>query len=689
MPRVKLAPRRRPRHFSDQAAFTLVELLIAVAISLVMMAAVMTLFANITNSVRNRRATIEMSSQLRHVRNILQQDLLAATSPGLTWQRPESNHGYIEIIEGIHRDSFPSLLTDTGPGSDDSDRNLIPDKLDPALSLVPRNNAAIDLNGNGRIDDDEWSKHLDSDASLSGLNGLGDYDDVLMFTARNEHEPYTGYVPDPFYVRIDEGSENVQSPSDSQINSVEVFGKWDPQTINSPLAEIVWFAVENPSQEENDVANGFFGEPGMRTIYRRALLIAPWINPYRFVDRSGVVHNTFQLGGSGAVFVAEPGLVRILGPGVTSAGAVAALIAFQERFDLSVRLEFDPLLDPDNGGRFKIVANTLADLTKRENRYEHHFLRAPSAKREYPFALTSFGSGYSSMTERVQFVHDSEVGSPIDVGEATAHINTSSPIRPVAGYSIPALNLDGNRRYSSRPFAYVEGTSAAMATARVFLNDEGEAVRVQYGPVPLWGKRRGHDVMLSDVLAFDLRVYDPGAPIYQETSTQSSLEPADPGWAVAYDPVIGTSPSAPTIGQGAYVDLGYAFHVNATTPTLPPGSPWILPWFAEARALSHNTGTQLAPGYAVYDTWSLSYENNGWDEDGDGLVDEGTNGLDDPGVYLDGPAIVRLGPDDVGERETQPPYDKPLRGVQIVLRVYERDSRQIRQVRVNQHFMPE
>ena len=27
--------------------------------------------------------------------------------------------------------------------------------------------------------------------------------------------------------------------------------------------------------------------------------------------------------------------------------------------------------------------------------------------------------------------------------------------------------------------------------------------------------------------------------------------------------------------------------------------------------------------------------------------------------------IARLGPDDVGERETVPPYDKPLRGVQV------------------------
>jgi hypothetical protein len=48
-----------------------------------------------------------------------------------------------------------------------------------------------------------------------------------------------------------------------------------------------------------------------------------------------------------------------------------------------------------------------------------------------------------------------------------------------------------------------------------------------------------------------------------------------------------------------------------------------------------------------------------------------------------------LGVDDANERETAPPYDKPLRGMQALIRTYEGDSRSIRQVRVNQHFMQE
>lgn len=230
--------------------------------------------------------------------------------------------------------------------------------------------------------------------------------------------------------------------------------------------------------------------------------------------------------------------------------------------------------------------------------------------------------------------------------------------------------------------------------------------------------------MLTDALGFDLRLYDPGAPLFAHTATETVLEPTDPAWTTAYissdnmqvsgSGSIGnrnaqSNVDFPFVGQGAYVDLGYGFDGR-----LPPGNQFLpvprfaqafsgstSPWFFAARALSDIYGAQLAPGYAVFDTWSFHYENNGLNEDNDTdansnpVIDEGTNGLDELGTYANStpPPLtinaVRLGPDDIGERETVPPYDKPLRGIQAVLRLYERDSRQIRQVSVNQSFVPE
>jgi hypothetical protein len=222
--------------------------------------------------------------------------------------------------------------------------------------------------------------------------------------------------------------------------------------------------------------------------------------------------------------------------------------------------------------------------------------------------------------------------------------------------------------------------------------------------------------MMTDALAFDLRVYDPGAPLFRHKDTDTVLEPSDRGWLFAYlhaDNMgaaggIGTNSILfPYVGQGSYVDLGYGYSLMPKPPS--PIDPGPLPppkynsqnvpaasasWFFTPRALSDVRGQQLAPGYAVYDTWSFHYENNGRDDDGNGQVDEGINGLDDVGSYYDPVSNqtvqdIRLGPDDVGERETAPPYDKPLRGAQVIVRAYERDSRAIRQIRVSQHFMPE
>ncbi len=80
------------------------------------------------------------------------------------------------------------------------------------------------------------------------------------------------------------------------------------------------------------------------------------------------------------------------------------------------------------------------------------------------------------------------------------------------------------------PFVHFTDNVRYPATARAMLNDDGEIVRVIHGPVPLSRERRGEDVMLTDALGFDLRVYDPGAPLFAHTDTETILEPSDPAW---------------------------------------------------------------------------------------------------------------------------------------------------------------
>ena len=437
-----LAPTRGGR---ASRGVTLVEMLVALACTLVVMGAVVQVLNMIGTSVAKSRTLLELNGDLRGARNIIQMDLSNTTCPTLPWTRPESGHGYFEIIEGQFNDLNPTA----GHPFDGSQYNT------PGTAL-------------------------------------GDWDDVLMFTARSEGAPFQGRLG----------------------NTI----------IESPVAEIVYFTFQDPTTR-------------MRTLYRRVLLVAPW------VTITGTANDR----------------------------------AFYADNDVSSRL---------SGGRR--IANTLGDLTKRENRFAHNHTATA-----FPHALQA---------------------------------NASTPL-----------------------VSFAAGT----------VNE-------------------GDDVLLRSVLAFDVRVFDPTAPLRNKSVTVGSasrnivVEPGDVGWA---------SGTNITGGLGAFVDLGYRAGQSDAGISIFSGVP-------QAKS-GLNFGNN---GPFIYNTWSFHYEHDGWNQ-ANGVqsagtpiagnigftnADEGTNGFDD-----NNNGIV----DDPTEYETSPPYPFPLRGVRVTLRVYESSSRQIRQVSIVENFV--
>lgn len=175
---------------------------------------------------------------------------------------------------------------------------------------------------------------------------------------------------------------------------------------------------------------------------------------------------------------------------------------------------------------------------------------------------------------------------------------------------------------------------------RAFHNNSNTATLT---PVILNGDREGEDIVLTNVLAFDVKVFDPTATVH--ANGNDGFVPGDRGYST------GTA-----AGNGAYVDLG-------TGTGKGNGSR-----FGVAMNNATNNNIKLT-GNPTYDTWSFDYEYghnyvNGIDDNADGVVD------------------------DVNERETIPPYPYALRGVQIKIRVYEPSSKQIREVTVEETFVP-
>jgi hypothetical protein len=182
------------------------------------------------------------------------------------------------------------------------------------------------------------------------------------------------------------------------------------------------------------------------------------------------------------------------------------------------------------------------------------------------------------------------------------------------------------------------------------------------------------------------------------------------------------------VGYGAYVDLGYDNAVYTTTPiTTPPR------WFnhtGHPKSGLVGGNAQYSGGayyyivsYArVYDTGSFSYENDGIYHFLPGAVLQtdtastansvypqglgvppppntnttngagySTSGFGGTGWTFNASGLSTTGTCNAGDvslQITSPPYPRPLRGIQVKIRVMEPDSRQIREVTVEQEFLP-
>jgi type II secretory pathway component PulJ len=92
----KRAPRR---------GITLIEVLIAIAISLTVLLALAVAFREMSKEISNGRAVMELSTQLRSATETLRQDLTNATVIPRPWTDASPQQGYLEAGEGPLRDN--------------------------------------------------------------------------------------------------------------------------------------------------------------------------------------------------------------------------------------------------------------------------------------------------------------------------------------------------------------------------------------------------------------------------------------------------------------------------------------------------------------------------------------------------------------------------------------------------------
>lgn len=393
---------------------------------------------------------------------------------------------------------------------------------------------------------------------------IGDYDDIVMLTTRNTEQPFRGRIEQQY------------------------LGALAPQ---STVAEVIWWM-----RLEDTNGDGLWSTGERFTLHRRTLLVLP------------------ELNNPPATRSATQAL-----PFFPTATSLTNLDQFINDNDLSVHVE-------SVAGGVQVVANTLADLSVRANRFAHLPL---------------------------------------------VRANPPNPPYPPAGF--PSI---------------LDLTGGLLSTTYA-----------------LDGTRVGEDVVLANCIAFDMKAYDPLVPVQQDASGIDALTPNDPGFGAAGNSAVGT---------GAFVDLNYA---GTSGLSLFSGPPSLRSGLSGLSGQGQRAGRRYSQpaGHDCYDTWSLDYEMDGINQDMEPPgpppealfpdewfdpiipnvtnVDEGMDGEDNlEWVLVPGSGYLlksQHGTDDVGERETSPPYPVPLRGVRATLRIYEPDSRQVRQATVVSDFTPQ
>lgn len=699
--------------------FTLLEVLVSTAITLMLMAAVAQLFAFVTNSVADSQAFLETSERLRLVKQLLQTDLLGVTAPLTPPLDPAADQGYFEYIEGP-----------IGP-------------IYNIGTLTSNNNDAND-------------------------ETIGDLDDVLMFTTRG--------VENQFVARYNNGIQT------------------------SSLAEVSWFLRGT-------------------NLYRRVLLVMPGYEPgdyynarqfYLYCDMSMRMVN-----GQGA-----PDMPMFVGPGL---GGQPAYTLGANSYG-SQNYQY----------RRMLIGNSLGDLTKRENRYAHQPLVFPHDARFWGRTTTAVPTG-GAAASAIGYAYPglnlptlrecSYQYWPFPYYEnAAGHTGltpSATPSKLYPFYTAPAASSPTflTTFYPNWVYVAPDSNNATTATATSYDpvvqgTDHLQLPQNNYGYFDPWGgiSRNGtlramvssgvntnfvnnlnniwtlnkylgtriDDLVMTNVVSFDVKAWDPGAPIFETVAyvnnqllnpkTRISVAPGDPGdgsglgitngggmpgaagtgYARAVRQFIvspkGIAPASNTgltgISFGAYVDLNCMWPFDVGIPraaapvqntyewalqqyevllfgsankSLPrprfcgPGNPasglsGLMPSGGSSPLTGNKSnfdasGTLVLNGLpntpnviaAVYDTWSTHYESDGIDQptswnaalggwSGDQIVDNMTNGLDDNKT---------AGIDDATEAEAPPPYPYPMRSIQIKIRCIEPSSRQLREITLVHEFLPE
>ncbi|MGN1200318.1 MAG: PilW family protein [Thermoguttaceae bacterium] len=291
--------RRRARFaYSARLGFTLVEILTSVTLSLMLMYAVARIFTRVGGTMNETTSIMSMSSQLRNAKDTLTADLEGVTCPIAPPRNSNLNDGYLCYVEGMGA-PINRLYADFGGPRAFSTQ---------CTALDTERYLDHGLNANAM-------DGLDVENYLACDNTVGDMDDILSFTTRAPEGSL-------FKARYIEPIRN-----DSGVITGAQIGIYETE-----YAEVVWFLRGT-------------------TLYRRVLPIIP--DSVLQDSLNSLTAQGIDDEGNAVNWRVAQAL------GISDPERLQKGMGFYRYYDVSVHM----------GNNGWPVANTLGDLTNRANRY--------------------------------------------------------------------------------------------------------------------------------------------------------------------------------------------------------------------------------------------------------------------------------------------------------------------------------
>ena len=605
---------------------TLIEVLIATALTLMIMLALAQGFKTTSQSISSGRARLTSSDQLRSISTLLRSDLLGLTvSTTVHPQSSKSPNGYFVYYDGPLSDSTAMLFNYVPTGVE------IEDKLSAS----------------------RWS----------------DIDDAMMFTTKARDGQW-------FYGRVPLALMKIHSGDIGTIT----FQDWVTDvTIASEYAEIAWFMrplnevgmLNNPDPQNsngnysyspsstpvNDVIpvvdlNGDNipdpdGMPDRVALCRRVMLIRPDLDVS--ISKLSAVPDDEQL-------IAAP-----LPVDENDADSFRYQMRFAyQRTDLSVRKHWD---EPNS--RFVLKTNSLADLQQPENRFAHYSLPFNANQASLPIlALTNEAnsngnyltmtnlamSGVNPNNDRGFFPSAFCRTNLVSTGNSTyavQHTQEEIVASNVVGFDVRGYDSTATQLYTPGVdglYGSLTDVNAPIAQKRAAAGERG------YDDLIVGPSDPGYAVMLKsgEVIAANSGTFVDLSwgfrVVNQPTNASGStygLSPSGSIWGSAlsgYDPISGGVVDS-MIRSGKY---STTFSVHQ--PTFDTFSDYYeSDGNAQSNGISEN-GMVPYGGTAVVST-TADHGIDGFDNNSNGVIDEES------------------------ERDTSPPYRYAIPAIQIKLRV--------------------